>query len=345
MSEARVVPSEEVIEKMASVTLNSSFSIPVNRTRPGQLAFATLSSALSVTVPETATQFQQSRSEPNSPVQERKSRNGFLKLLTRPSSPRTNRKSKQELAPEEQSGDRKRWLRKKKKTPLSIKSTSVDEATSLASIARESSALQEPQATPVETLPGQTLPVPTILVSADDRGTTCDAKPRHNCVDSCCLSLSEEEAQRKLSQSSNISRCSQSVTSGVGSMLSPSGDECDGLESPLSPLSRPSSYSGSREELRLLQQGENGMMVDDDLIEKDLGSPSSDNSNPVTPSPASGTTLQAELDGASSPKAKHKDRYRVVCSLCLTPNNGGGVCVCVLGSPLLLHDLAVVWHC
>ena len=308
MSAASMAPSDEDV---TTLQLNPTFSIPVNRTRPGQLALASLSSALSVTVPGTATHLQQSRSEPNSPVQERKARSGFLKLLTRPASPRANRKGKQQLAPEEQSGERKqRWGRKKKKVPLSKKSISVEEPTALDCVAPESvSPSLEPQATRVETLPGQTtLPVPTILVSADDRGTVLnDVKQSHNGVD-----YLSEEAQRKLSQSSNHSRCSQSVTSGVGSMLSPSGDECDGLESPLSPLSGPSSYSGSREELPLLTQGE-GLVVDDDQIEKDLGSPSSENSAPVTPSATTGT----ELEGGCSPKAKHKDRHRGVCFLCV----------------------------
>lgn len=306
MSAASVVPVEEDV---TSLQPNSTFTIPVNRTRPGQLALASLNSALCVTVPGTATQFQQSRSEPNSPVPERKPRHGLLKLLTRPSSPRANRKNKQELAPEEQNGERKqRWGRKKKKPPTA-KSMSVDEVPALDCIAPETipSAL-EPQATPAETLPGQTLSVPTILVSVDDRGTA--AHQIQNGVDTL-----SDEAQRKLSQSSNHSRCSQSVTSGVGSMLSPSGDECDGLESPLSPLSGPSSYSGSREELRLLPQAENGM-VDDDHIEKDLGSPLSDTSAPVTPSAVCGTALSSELEGGCSPKAKHKERHRVVCFVC-----------------------------
>lgn len=126
---------------------------------------------------------------------------------------------------------------------------------------------------------------------------------------------------RKLSQSSQKSACSstlQSVgTSGVGSLLSPSGDESyanSDLESPMSPLSRTSSFTTEGET-------EGGHHSDTDPIDADL--------HPSLTSPVSDPEMQVTTPTKDSPldfspttgskkelrkQKKKKDRVRAVIS-------------------------------
>ena len=254
-----------------------------------------LSSAVplgAIVIPKAAEVMEKSsRSAPSSPVKEEKRRKGLLKHLARPRSPSSPRMGaaihsdpERSPSPNTAGGDAKshrpKWLvfksprRRKSKdmngstTPGDNTSGSVEDLTRLLEL--------EPSATPVEQLPGRTLmkthsgsAIPVITVSHSGG---------ENHMSASLEDLSGQ--QRKMSQSSHCSSnfCS-AATSGVGSLLSPSGDECyiadylgDDLESPISPLSsRTSSFTEQ---------------VPGDLsdLDQDLVSPSSDQETVISPS-------------------------------------------------------------
>lgn len=253
-----------------------------------------LSSAVplgAIAIPKAAEVMEKSsRSAPSSPVKEEKRRKGLLKHLARPRSPSSPRMGaithsdpERSPSPNMAGGDAKshrpKWLvfkgpRRRKSKDMNGSTTPGDTHGSVEDLTRPLEL--EPSATPVEQLPGRTLikthsgsAIPVITVSHS-------GEEEH-------MSASLEDLsgpQRKMSQSSHCSSnfCS-AATSGVGSLLSPSGDECyigdylgDGLESPISPLSsRTSSFTEQ---------------VPGDLsdLDQDLVSPSSDQETIISPS-------------------------------------------------------------
>ena len=240
-----------------------------------------LTSTLPIVMPEVAAHLEGSvdsvRSAPNSPERGHegpRKKKGIRKYLSsRPKSPnrqpnRTFHSDPESASPSPQS--RPSWLpfkNKRKKSPavdLNNGESSVqdpDPATS-------SGSSFEPEATSVEELPGRThfnysSNVPEIRVSSEchDQSTP----PESNSVTFEEISGSLDP-YRKNSQSSRCSSGSGLVsvgTSGIGSCLSPSGDESypgSDLESPLSPCSRTSSFT----------EDTTGDISDPDPIEKDL---------------------------------------------------------------------------
>lgn len=308
------------------------------------LAMGTVSS-VSIVIPQAV---EQTLSAPSSPIREEKRSKGFLKHLTRPKSPIHRRKhshSDPERTPSPQPSHRPRWLgfKKKKKNDINGATTPVEGASpspsdSGSSIEQHCEKHLEsltislpPSATSVDQLPGALRKadsgrIPVIMVSSHSGGECEEEQLRTS-----GSSVSFEEMNggdpletgstagmtRKLSQSSQKSACSstlQSVgTSGVGSLLSPSGDESyanSDLESPMSPLSRTSSFT---------TEGETeGHHSDTDPIDADLHpsltSPVSDPEMQVTtptkdcPSDLSPTAgSKKELKGKQK---KKKDRVR-----------------------------------
>ena len=222
--------------------------------------------------PEASPVLHESRSAPSSPDDRRKPGKGLLKHLPRPHRGRHHRSREGG----EHHNHRPRWLhfrgRKKSKSVEEVNGDTGPVATTLqGSYSLEwslSSISIEPEATPVGDLPGQpcrqlvssNTDIPTITVShsSDD----------HNTEYGNGNGVGEDELMRKMSQSSH---CSTQGTSGLGSYLSPSGDDLSDMDSPLSPMSVGSSASiltcssSSGTDARL-----------SDFIEKDLSSPGSD---------------------------------------------------------------------
>lgn len=252
------------------------------------LAIGTVSS-VSIVMPQAV---EKTISAPTSPIREEKRSRGFLKHLPRPKSPNHRRKhshSDPERTPSPQpSSNRPRWLglRKhgKKKndvngatTPIPAEGASPSPSGSASSLEQPTEVTQSftvtipPSATSVDQLPGalrkadSRSSIPVIMVSS--HSGECDEEPLRTSGSSVSFedmngggdpldTTAAIAMTRKLSQSSQKSACSstlQSVgTSGVGSLLSPSGDESyanSDLESPMSPLSRTSSFTTEEEEV------------------------------------------------------------------------------------------------
>lgn len=229
-------------------------------------------SSVSVVMPQAV---EQTISAPSSPSREEKRSKGFLKHL-RPKSPMHKRKHSQsdpERTPSPQpTSNRPRWLgiRRKKKTDINGASSPVDGASpspsgsgsSLEQQSEQSRSLNmAPSATSADQLPGALKKtdsgsiIPVIMVSSHvGEGGEEQLRTSGSSVSFEEMNGEPETMTRKLSQSSQKSACSstlQSVgTSGVGSLLSPSGDESytnSDLESPMSPLSRTSSFTDAQQ--------------------------------------------------------------------------------------------------
>ena len=279
------------------------------------LAMGTVSS-MSIVMPQAV---EQTLSAPSSPIREEKRSKGFLKHLTRPKSPIHKRKhshSDPERTPSPQPSNRPRWLgiRRKKKNDMNGSTTPVEGASpspspspsgSGSSLEQQTQSLNisiPPCATSVDQLPGALKKtdsgscIPVIMVSS--HSGECEEEQ----LRTSGSSVSFEEMNggehpleggapgmtRKLSQSSQKSACSstlQSVgTSGVGSLLSPSGDESypnSDLESPMSPLSTASSFTTEEQH------------SDTDPIDADL--------HPSLTSPVSDSEMQATTPTKDSP--------------------------------------------
>ncbi len=213
------------------------------------LVLNSLSTTVTFAMPAAAEALElSSRSAPSSPVKNEKKRKGFLKHLTRPkspTSPRSHPNSDPERSPSP--NPRPKWLvfkNHKRKKSKDSKDANGGRATPVGDGSHDDlSRTLEPVATPVYDLPGQTPPllksasgsnIPVITVSHSGSGEV-----------NLSGSLDDVSKQRKLSQTSHCSSNFPSTgTSGVGSLLSPSGDEGYDLESPISPLSsRTSSFT------------------------------------------------------------------------------------------------------
>ncbi len=262
------------------------------------------------------------RSAPNSPDREsRKKSKGFFKKHLKPKSP--SHHSNTSLSdPECSPQARPRWLPfKGKKRRPSVNMNGTEDMVS----SSESSPI-EPEATPVEELPGRIhqnsnnggcTNVPEIRVSSEVEGHEAETKELVSYED-IHVSL---DPYRKNSESSRCSSGSGLVsvgTSGVGSLLSPSGDESyngSDLESPLSPCSRSSSFT----------EDTPGEFSDSDPIDKDfptLKSPSvssNDNLSVTTPTPTSDSpSFQGDelisptlLEGKELKKKKREKKEKV----------------------------------
>ncbi len=267
-----------------------------------------------------------SDSAPSSPNSEGKSSKSkpFFKRLHRPTSPMSKRKYSDPF-PGGRTG-RPKWLglgfrNKKRSRSAEAMNGSEDSVSPTPSPLDEvcppsfdldnsnSGSSVEPEATPVATLPGQKeafaenvpegsssythLPTPTIMITVSTHGgmTPVDEGEGVSPGGGIVNGFEGDPVYRKFSQSSQKSQCStlhsNSGTSGVGSMLSPSGDECEpgsvsDIESPLSPLSGASSFRGSNEDLSGVRHFTDFSTVlsEIDCIDKDfshtLTSPGSD---------------------------------------------------------------------
>lgn len=299
------------------------------KTLESALAVGTVSS-VSIVIPQAV---EQTLSAPSSPVREEKRSKGILKHLTRPKSPNFRRKhshSDPERTPSPQpSTNRPRWLgiRKKKKNGVNGATTPVEgvspspsgSGSSLEQLSEQTQSLSisiTPSATSADQLPGALLKkvdsgsgIPVITVSHSGECKEAECRTSGSSVSFEDMNGESEIMIRKLSQSSQKSACSstlQSVgTSGVGSLLSPSGDESypnSDLESPMSPLSRTSSFTEAHQS-------------DTDPIETDLHltltSPSSDSemsaTMPTKDSPVDLSPTGSKKDLRAKPKKK-KDK-------------------------------------
>lgn len=297
------------------------------------LTMSTISS-MSIVMPEAT---EKTISAPTSPSKEEKRSKGFFKHLTRPKSPIHRRKhshSDPERTPSPQpTSSRPRWLgiRKKKKNESNGASSPSDGASptpspggSVNSLCGDGKSISTPSippcATSMDQLPGSLKKtdsgscIPVIMVSSHSG----ELDEEHFRTSGSSVSFEEmngeaEPLTRKLSQSSQKSACSstlQSVgTSGVGSLLSPSGDESytnSDLESPMSPLSRTSSFTVDTQQ------------SDTDPIETDLhpslASPCSDPElQPPTPTKDSPTDFSpTETKKQLRKQKKKKDKVSVV---------------------------------
>lgn len=267
------------------------------------MVLSSLTSTLPIVVPDIAPHLENStiRSAPTSPEREGRKNKGFLKKHFRSKSPHhqpniiTHHSDPESTSPSPQA--RPRWLpfknRKRKTTDMNNGETPVQDPDPVTS----SGSSYEPEATPIEELPGRTYSnfggsnVPEIRVSSESfdqssGGGTGGAVTFEEISGSL-------DPYRKNSQSSRCSSGSGLMsggTSGIGSCLSPSGDESypgSDLESPLSPCSRTSSFT----------EDTPGDISDADPIEKDLEkevylarkspSLSGDNLSVTTPTPTS----------------------------------------------------------
>lgn len=313
--------------------LNSFIKLPFsdNTRSTDPLVLSSLNSTVPFAIPGAVGFLEKSRSAPSSPVREEKKRKGLLRHLPRPKSPGNFRKhssSDPERTPSpgpKTNSSRPKWLAFKKNHRRNKSKEMNGDLGDGSSSVEDLTRTLEPEATPVEQLPGRilmksssgsTIPVITVSHSGEED---------HRCSES----MSHEDLNgelgdmRKMSQSSHYSGCSstlQSVgTSGVGSLLSPSGDESyigDDLESPISPLSsRTSSFT------------ENHHADLSDVESIDLISPLSDQDSlsattPVSTqggspppefglaSPTETPTCVSPTDGRSNPKPKKKAKER-----------------------------------
>ena len=257
-------------------------SVPKMTKKPKttDVVIGTLAATIPMVLPETVSSLESSRaaSLPNSPAQEPKK----SKHLSKPSnSPLNARKKKHNSnsnpdSPTSPSHSRPKWMLKVKNK---VRRRSGDSNTSSDDPIKSSGSGSslETEATAVATLPGleldctltlqdssSSIGIPTITVSSHLGDGECGGDAATSVVENGeGLSL-ELDRLRKYSQSSHSSTVG---TSGVGSLLSPSGDEvASDLESPLSPMSGSSSFTDEpRDDLS-----------DFDPIDRDLVSPSSD---------------------------------------------------------------------
>ena len=243
------------------------------------MVFNSLNPTLPIVMPGAAPHLEEtSRSTPNSPERRperrpsadssgaeggKKSKNFFKKHLSRPRSPR--RRGKSNSDPESSSTSPSPQPRPKLLGLKKRKSPGHNGATSSESDRREGSASigsSELEATPVETLPGRTHPmancasgtdVPEIRVSSEahEGGTGASGGACGGMVSFEDISGALDPGQDPYRKNSQSSRCSSGsglmsvgISSGIGSLLSPSGDEsCSDIESPLSPYSGASSFT------------------------------------------------------------------------------------------------------
>ena len=242
------------------------------------------------------------KSAPSSPEREgagRRNKGFFKKHLSRPKSPTHHPNKSSHSDPESSSipspQTRPRWLtfkNKKKKSP----DVNGDIPTSSHMTSSSGSSL-EPEATPVDQLPGRTncgSNVPEIRVSSETHEEAVGGLVSYEDISGIL------DPYRKNSQSSRCSSGSGLVsvgTSGVGSLLSPSGDESSDLESPLSPCSRCSSFTDDTP----------GQFSDFDPIDKDYPtahkspSVSSENLSVTTPTPTSESPPLSASEVVTSP--------------------------------------------
>lgn len=305
------------------------------------MVLSSLTPTVPIAVPGATAHLKQetnSRSAPNSPERVgRKNKGFFKKHLHRPKSPHRSHKtshSDPEHSAPPSPQTRPRWLpfkNKKKKSPdvnggIPVNGSQTDLVSSGAS------STSEPEATPVEELPGRkcSSSVPEIRVSIEDH----EEPEAHteSCGHGGLVSYEEIngclDPYRKNSQSSRCSSGSglMSVgTSGIGSYLSPSGDDESDLESPLSPYSGASSFT----------EDVPGDILDLDPIDKDYlplrKSPtfgSNDNLSVTTPTPTSESppnTLDSSVATLVSPcsstegkelKESKRKRDKVSCQSC-----------------------------
>ena len=290
------------------------------------LVISSLNSGLPVVLAEATPSLPKSKSAPSSPVNEQKTRQsrGILKHLPRPTSPRFRRKERDHEGGGGGGGHSRRpkWLpfrhRKKSKSADEINGISPGPSPLEGSLealdvtSSNSGSSVEPEATPVATLPGQIsdreqartmdAEIPMITVSHSE-----DCYEEHNGMEG------RDHQLRKMSGSSHHSHCStlHSGTSGVGSLLTPSGDEADpgsDLESPLSPMSGAS--SSFTDEL----EGTS----DNDFIDKDCSavtSPTSDTETLVT-TPTTPREISPPPDICG--QYKEKKKYKVGVVVCCT---------------------------
>lgn len=281
---------DPVLRMMAEAPV---FSIPMPRGKKSKMKVVntamvlhSLVPTLPIVMPDATAHLQDSKSAPNSPDRGHERKKGFLqKHLSRPKSPhrphRTSHSDPESASPSPQT--RPRWLPFKNKKR---KSADLNGDTPAAMLGDMGTSSESPEATPVDQLPGRALEssnsgsniVPEIRVSSEG----------HDYLEGEAVSFEEIsgtlDPYRKNSQSSRCSSGSglMSVgTSGIGSCLSPSGDESSDLESPLSPCSVASSFTE-----------ETPADSDVDPIDKDYptwkcGSGSADNLSVTTPTPTS----------------------------------------------------------
>ncbi len=265
------------------------------------LVLSSLTSSVPFAIPSTAEALEKSRSAPSSPVKEDKKRRGFLKHLPRarsPSSPKANSDPERSPSPNVASGSklsRPKWLvfksnRRKKSSSSSVGDVNNSGVTPVEDV-EELPRTLEPEATPAHELPGRTplfksssgsnIPVITVSHSSGEESYLSG-------------SLDDVSKLRKLSQCSHCSsNFPSTTTSGIESLLSPSGDECYDLESPSSPLSsRTSSFT----------EHTPGDLSDLDR-HLELGSPGSESDTIVSPVPFG--TSPPPLDDGSSPTDPH----------------------------------------
>ena len=236
-----------------------------NRTT-APLVISSVTSSVPIVLPEVTPVLHETKSAPASPGDRKK---GLLKYLPKPH--RGRRHHSREGREHSHHIHRPKWLpfrgRKKSRSAEEVNGdpgTTPEDSYNLELSLRGCYLNVEPEATPVADLPGQqgslvssNCDIPTITVShsSDD----------HNHEYGNGNVEREDEMMRKMSQSSH---CSTQGTSGVGSCLSPSGDDSSDVESLLSPMSVGSCAS--------FQSTASDVAVLSDFIEKDLPSPSSD---------------------------------------------------------------------
>ncbi len=259
------------------------------------LVLSSLTSTVPFAIPATAETLEksQSRSAPSSPIKEDKKRRGFLKHLPRarsPSSPKAISDPERSPSPNVASSSkqgRPKWLafrnHKRKKSNNSV--TPVEGST------EDLSRTLEPEATPAHELPGRT---PALFKSNSGSSIPVITVSHSGEENHLSGSLDDVSQQRKLSQCSHCSsNFPSTATSGVGSLLSPSGDECYDLESPSSPLSsRTSSFT------------ENTPSEFSDFDRQlELISPSSEPETIVSPDPGSSPPPLEEASSPTDPNA------------------------------------------
>ena len=293
------------------------------------LVLSSLAPTLPIVMPEVAAHLEESAkstsSAPTSPEREAKKKGFLKKHLPRPKSPSRQRRASSSHSDPESPGSspspqpRPRWLpfkNKKRRSPGLNGETSSSQEQEEEEMVTGS---YKPEATPVDELPGRihsnSCPnVPEIRVSSE--GQDGFAAGGGGGGGGGGLVSFEEisgslDPTRKNSQSSRCSSGSglMSVgTSGIGSCLSPSGDESD-PESPLSPYSPMLSFnedaSGSD------ASGASGS--DTDPIDRDYKSPpsitgSADNLSVATPTPTSESPPRSEeVMSPTSPTSSDKN--------------------------------------
>lgn len=297
-------------ETPAFITMPQSHGKKNNKVNKANRAMVlnSLAPTLPIVVPEAASHLEDSsRSTPNSPEREEgKKSKGFIKKhLSRPRSPRHHHHRKSHSDPESTSPSPqprpKLLFNRNKKRPQGFNGSTSEQQSNHVSGGYRAT---EPEATPVEELPGRThhpnctsSDVPEIRVSSEAH----DERQSGGMVSYEEISGSLDPNVDPYRKNSQSSRCSSGSglmsvgTSGFGSLLSPSGDESSSdLESPLSPYS-PGSYSPGSS---FTTEDTPGDISDLDPIDKDYvvksrspsfsgQSQSGDNLSVTTPTPTS----------------------------------------------------------